>query len=151
MAFNQFDIIGALRTYCSNNSIRFVWGYDEFYANIENNLFDLQPNELVIVAYLGITPNMGRGSVPIDINYSGQFMIGRKFENASTTSANLDETALQKYDNRILDLYSLFLVHATAFSCLHELTLSVGEMFPLFNEYDVNMDFVMTNTISFVQ
>lgn len=76
-------------------------------------------------------------------------MLGRKFED--TTYASLDETALQKYDNRILELYSLLVTHITTFKCLHELDLVIGQIDPLFNEFDANVDFVAAQSISFVQ
>lgn len=151
MAFDKYDIIGALRTYCNYNSLRFVWQYDQFYANIENQWNDFQPNELILVADLRATPNMGRGSKEIDISYSGLFMLGRKFEAITTTSSSLDETALEKYDNRILDLYSLLILHATNFKCLHELDLTIGQLDPLFNEHDANIDFVVATDLTYVQ
>ena len=151
MAFNKYDIIGALRTYCNDNGLRFVWQFDQFYSNIENQWNDFQPNELILVADLRATPNMGRGSQEIEIAYNGLFMLGRKFEDALTTSASLDETALEKYDNRILDLYSLLILHATNFKCLHDLDLTIGQIDPLFNEYDANVDFVAATGLTFTQ
>jgi hypothetical protein len=149
MAFTNFDIIGALRTYCTTNSIKFIWQYDEFYANIQATQ-QYDPDELILVVDLLPNPLLSGNKVS-EITYNGLFMLGRKFDNINTTSATLDEHALQKYDRRLLDLTALLVFHATAFKCAHELDLNIGDINYLFNAFDTNIDFVAAQAIQFIQ
>lgn len=149
MAFANFDIIGALRTYAAANDLKFAWQLDEFYANIQaSQQFD--PEELFLVVDLLPTPVMS-GNKVAEVTYSGLFMLGRKFEAAGTTVASLDEHALQKYDRRLLELTGLLVQHAAAFKCIHQLDLDVGAMSYLVNGFDSNVDFVAAQNLNFVQ
>ena len=149
MAFTNFDIIGALRTYAAANGLKFAWQLDEFEANIQATQ-QYDPNELLLVVDLLPNPSIS-GNKVAEIEYTGLFMIGRKFEAAGTTLVSLDEGALQKYDRRLLELTGLLITHATAFKCMHELDLTVGAINYLPNGFDSNIDFVAANGLSFVQ
>jgi len=144
----NFDIIGALRTYCTTNNIKFIWQYDEFYANISTTQ-EYSLDHLIMVVDLKPTPIINGSNVG-DITYSGLMMIGKKFD-ADGLQASLDENQLQKYDRRLFELTSSLVTHAATFACDENLLLTMGQIDYLFNTFDANIDFVAAQAISFEQ
>lgn len=144
----QFDIIGALRSYCTANGIHFIWQYNEFCANMPADN-DYAVGDLVMVVDLLANPDVRNGKVA-DITYSGLVMLGRKFD-APGTVASLDETALQKYDRRLCALQTDLITHITTFACDNDLQLTVGQIEFILNDYDAIIDFAACRNISFVQ
>jgi len=144
----QFDIIGALRTYCETNEIKFIWQYDQFYANIEASQAYI-PEELIMVVDLKPSPIFS-GNKIAQINYSGLFMLGRKFDE-NGIGTNLDEKAIEKYDNRLKELSQLLISHLATFKCSNELDVVVGQMEYIINLFDSNIDFVAAQNIQIIQ
>jgi hypothetical protein len=144
----KFDIIGALRSYCVVEGIKFIWQYDEFYANIAATQ-QYGVNEKILVVDLKPLPQTV-GTKVGDITYSGLFMLGQKFDTGGL-AASLDETALQKYDRRLLALTSSLVNTATDFACDNGLMLTFSQIDYLFNAFDSGIDFVVCQNISFLQ
>jgi len=145
---DQFDIIGVLRSYCTDNNIQFIWRYDEFYANISAST-EYEAGQLVLVVDLKPTPILS-GSKVSEITYSGLMMLGRKFDEDGH-HASLDEDQLQKYDRRLLELTGMLVSIASSIACSNELDLTVGQINYLINMYDSNIDFAAAQNITFVQ
>ena len=58
------------------------------------------------------------------------------------TFSSIDETFLQKYDNRLKDLVSILVAFFNEIQCSEEATLNNCTMDYLLNRTDVNIDFV---------
>jgi len=144
----QFDIIGTLRTFCASRNIAFIWHIDEYYANIAAST-PYAAGQLILVVDLLPTPDVKNGKIA-DITYSGMVMLGRKFE-VSGTVASLDETALQKYDRRLQALSADLVSLMNTFACDNTLQLTFGQLDYVFNLYDSNIDFVVSQNTTFVQ
>ena len=150
MAFSQFDIIGALNTYCETNGIVFIWHYNEFEANITASQ-QYNTDQLILVVDLRPSPIMAEyGNKISEIAYSGLFMLGKKFD-ATGQPASPEEFAIQKYERRLLDLMQLLVYHAGAFKCEHDLGLTIGAMSYLINAFDSNIDFAVAEALTFTQ
>jgi len=143
---DQFDIIGALKTYAENLGMVFIWQYDTFYSNLTSNQ-QYNTGQLIMVVDLKPTPQIV-GLKVSEIVYNGLFMIGRKFD-SNGQQVSLDETQIQKYDRRLLTLTTNLITHTTTFACNNELTLEVGQIDYLFNTFDSNIDFVAAQSITF--
>jgi len=145
---DQFDIIGSLKTYVEALGHIFIWQKDQFYANL-TSIQEYTPGQLIFVVDLKPTPTMAGNRVS-DIVYDGLFMVGRKFD-ADGTAANLDETQIQKYERRLLALTTSLVTHVSTFACANSLILNIGSIDYGFNLFDSNIDFVMSQGISFTQ
>jgi hypothetical protein len=165
----KFDLVGALRTYCISKGWHFLYG-SAFYQNIEADEAYLN-GELILGADFNARPVYGRGMGITEIQYSGILLLGRKFDNDGTdavvddpgtpedetvlatndaTPASLDESMIQKYDRRLLELMTYLSGAIQALSCANELNVTNCEIKMDINKFDTNIDFVAAN-ITFVQ
>lgn len=135
---DRFDIVSALRTFATNKGWHFIFGSDE-YASLDQH--DYLVDENVFVCEITPLPIFGlHGGAVQDVTYSGIVMLGRKFE--LTTTASLDENMLQKYDNRLKDLWTLLANNIGVFACSNRLSIEVSNPANLINFYSTNIDFV---------
>lgn len=144
---NQFDIIGALRTYAESQGWAFLFG-SEWMQNYEASRNEYEDGQLVLGVDFDAVPTRSAGVIS-EISYNGTMILGRKFDD-DNTPANLDETYIQKYDRRLYELSTLMSDFIKAFSCLHELDVTAESMRMDLNKFDTNIDFV-ANTITFLQ
>lgn len=146
---NNFDLIGALRTFSSAKGWAFLSG-DNFFQNYEASKNDYTPGQLI----LGVdpplaTPKITQAGKIESITYQGLLMLGRKFESdletpaSVTTISNLDETFIQKYDRRLYELMNTLSTNLIAFSCSHELDILASQFELKLNTLDENVDFVV--------
>jgi hypothetical protein len=83
------------------------------------------------------------------VRYTGSILLGRKVD-ADGTDASLDETYLEKYDARLLELMQLLVIFIGQFGCDNELDIEGLELPHAINRFDSNIDFVGGN-VTFVQ
>lgn len=159
----NFDIIGQLRSFCQSKNIFFSAG-DRYYQNADLLEQALQPDQLIMLADFRSRPTFSKGgSVVQSIVYDGVILLGRKFESEvlddeeteeneaqPATEANLDETFLQKYDRRLMDLMQLLAGLMGEFVCANTLEISAMSMNHDINKFDENIDFVAA-TITILQ
>jgi len=143
----QFDIIGQLYRAAVANNWRFAAG-DNFYQNIELANNSIEIGQHVLTAEFNTTPTIINGRVT-EINYNGSIMLGRKVDNDGQI-ASLDETYLQKYNARLLELMQLLANFIGQFACDNELEITSIELVHSINNFDTNIDFVGGN-ITIVQ
>ena len=156
----NFDIVGALRAYAVANDWVFLAGVNA-YQNYSASQQEYKNSQLILGANLSAAPRIVNGKV-IEITYSGLIFLGQKFDDDGTpaipdnpetpedetetfndgTPANLDETFIQKYDRRLLNLMSLLTNHLGTFACSNELEISNFNIDIEINKYDANLDFV---------
>jgi len=144
----NFDLIGALADYAAANSMQFLSGAN-FYQNYEASQIEYENGQLVLTAEFSAAPAFSRGFKVGEIRYEGILAIGRKFEE-TTTMSTLDETFIQKYNARLLDLMTLLSNIIADFSCDNELEVTGCRMDMQLNKFDTNIDFIAA-TITFVQ
>ena len=145
---DNFDLIGALSDYATANSWAFLYG-DEAYKNFAASKNDYITNQLILGANpFTATPVITNAGKISQISYNGLLMLGRKFE--VSTAATLDETYIQKYNRRLLELSQLLATNIAAFACAEELEVSSSIFELRINSYDSNIDFVVGN-ITFLQ
>ena len=144
-----FDLIGALRTYASSLGWHFLYG-DSFMRNFEATKNTYASGDLILMSdpFTATPVYSTNGNKLISISYSGLLALGRKRE--TLTESNLDETWLQKYDNRLLTLLGTLSSNLITFSCAQELTLQAVNLAMNVNQLDENIDFV-TGTLTFLQ
>ena len=143
---DNFDLIGALKNYAENKGWVFLAGSMAF-QNYEATKNTYNTNQLVLGANFSANPTIINGAVT-EIRYPGLLFLGRKFE--SSTFSKLNETFIQKYDNRLKDLMGLITNMIINFSCYNELNAEGVTIEMELNRYDENLDFVGGN-ITFVQ
>ena len=147
----NFDIIGTLRTYAASKSWIFLSGA-EFYQNYEitRSTLDagLAAEKLILGAKFNAKPTFKNGVIT-SIQYSGSLMLGRKSETEGTYS-NLDETFIQKYDNRLLELMTLLGTAIGTIACANALDVSNVNFDMVVNRFDENIDGVECS-ITFIQ
>lgn len=141
----QFNIIGALRDYCTANDWHFIYGSNDY---INADYHSYKDDELVLVCEFNPTTIFNNYGLVDEIRYNGILMLGRKFE--TNTHSRLDETMLQKFDNRILELWQLLTNMISSFSCDNRLTVAYANGQLLINMTHNNIDFVSYN-IQFIQ
>lgn len=136
MQFNE--IITTLSDYCDANNIVFIYG-TMAYAEWEASQKEYQTDQLILVADISMNPTIRNGRVTTT-SYNVAAMLGRKFE--ATTQSDLNETYIQKYNNRLKDLIYLFAYHFGAFSCANDLVINGLNCRFDINRFDENIDFV---------
>lgn len=167
---NNFDLIGKLRTYASTNGWVFLSGTSAI-QNYEASQNEYKNGQLVLAADFNAAPQFTNAGKISQITYNGILMLGIKLDDDGTpaieddeetpavdetevfsdgTPANLDETFIQKYDRRLLDLMTLLANHIAAFACANELDVTGADFRLETNKFDTNIDFV-AGTITFVQ
>lgn len=135
---DRLDFISYLRSWCATNNIYFAAGESD-YINAVTDQNKFNDWDLILCADLRITPNFSDSGVA-SVTYSGYISLGRKRE--ETTYSSIDETWLQKYDNRLRDLVSMLVSFFEELQCDEEATLNSCTMDYLLNKTDVNIDFV---------
>lgn len=143
---DKLDFISYLRNWCTTNKIYFAPGESEYVNAIaDQNKFN--DWELILCADLRITPNFSDTGVE-SVTYSGYISLGRKRE--EVTYSSIDETWMQKYDNRLKDLVGMLVSFFDNLQCNEDATLNSCTMDYLLNRTDVNIDFVSASvSISF--
>lgn len=144
----NFDLIGELRTYAAANSMQFLSGA-QWNQNYEASQKDYENGQLVLTVDFEAVPVFSRGYKISEIRYEGVIALGRKFEETPTMSS-LDETFIQKYDNRLLDLMTMLSNAISDFACDNELEVLNVRMAMQLNKFDTNIDFIAAS-ITFVQ
>jgi hypothetical protein len=144
----QFDIIGALETYALGRGWLFYYTFDDFYSNIGvTQQFD--QDKLILIADFQAEPIIKNGVIP-EITYNCLLMLGRKFELAGTVSS-MDETPMQKYDNRLKELAQLLSNGMAEFACNEELEITSFPVVVEVNQFNTNIDFASAVNAIFVQ
>lgn len=135
---DRLDFISYLRSWCATNKIYFAAGEQDYInATTDQNVFGNW--DLIMCADLTLTPNFSETGVE-SVTYNGYISLGRKREEA--TYSSIDETFLQKYDNRLKDLVAMLVNFFGELQCQEEATLNNCTMDYLLNRTDVNIDFV---------
>jgi hypothetical protein len=142
-----FDLIGQLRSYAASQGWGFAAG-DNFYQNIEVANQTLTAGQLVLTAEFNTSPSIVNGRV-VQVTYSGSIMLGRK-QDFDGQQSTLDETYIQKYDRRLLELMTLLANAIGDFTCTNELEITAIEFVHSINTFNTNIDFVGGN-ITIVQ
>jgi len=147
---DKFDLIGALKTFAADNNMHFLSG-DNFNQNYEASQKTYDDGQFVLTADYNAGVAFSRGGAIGDITYTGILALGRKFEELpATTVSNLDETFIQKYDARLLELMSKICEVIKDFMCEHELEVPLADFRLELNKFDTNIDFVAGN-VTFIQ
>lgn len=143
----QFDIIGAWRTYATNIIRGWVFlAGDKFHQNYEASKYTFTPDQIILSCFFraGVVYNESNGIN--NITYTGTIALGRKIDDNTNptpdTVSSLDETFIQKYDNRLLELSQLLASTLKDFSCTNQLSITSCNMDMFLNRYDENIDFV---------
>ena len=144
----NFDLIGQLESYAAAHSMQFLSGA-QFNQNYEASQKEYENGQLVLTAEFDASPSFSRGFKIGEIRYEGIIALGRKFEEIDTMST-LDETFIQKYNARLLDLMTMLAGVISEFSCDNELEVTTVRMGMQLNKFDTNIDFI-TAQITFVQ
>lgn len=143
----MFDIVTKLRTFAeaAPRGWLFIYGNDQ-YANADEIIQDLEPDQLVFVADLNVSPVYGQEGGINDVVFTGGIMLGQKRE--AETESSLDETMIQKYERRLQDLSNSLFIALGDFSCANGYTISnINARYDI-NKFDENLDFVAA-TITF--
>jgi len=167
---DKFDLIGSLRTYAATQKWVFLSGASSI-QNCEASQNEYKNGQLVLAADFNASPQFTNAGKISQITYNGILMLGVKFDDDGTpaieddeetllidesetfndgTPASLDETFIQKYDRRLLDLMELLANHITLFACANELDVTNADFRLEINKFDTNIDFV-AGTITFIQ
>jgi hypothetical protein len=153
----KYDLIGQLKRYALANNMVFLSGA-KFNQNYEADQAEYKNGQLILSADFLVYPTIVNG-VSNPIKYTGAIALGIKFDDSNTIvkpdfadgqPANLDETFIQKYDARLLDLMILLASHIGSFSCDNELEIENITMVPELNKFDTNIDFVSAQ-LTFIQ
>ena len=144
----NFDLIGELQTYAAAHSMQFLSGAS-FNQNYEASQNEYENGQLVLTAEFDAAPAFSAAGKIGSITYTGLLGLGRKFEEV-TTMSTLDETFIQKYNARLLELMQLLSVAIADFACENELEVTNCQMAMQLNKFDTNIDFVVA-TITLVQ
>jgi len=140
---DQFDLIGALNSYATSKGWKFLYG-DNFNRNYQASKNTYTAGMLILGADPFIAkPVYSEYGKITQIEYSGLVMLGRKLE--ATTSSKLDETYLQKYNNRLKELSGTLSTNLIAFACANSLTISSAQFELSINNLDANIDFVIAS------
>ncbi len=137
---DRFDIVGALRTYAASKGWHFIYGSRDYQSA---DFHSYTTNQLVLIVEIEPSAMFSEGGAVQSVDYNGVIMLGRKFE--ALTESNLDETMLQKYDNRLKDLWSIAYNSLGAFACTNRMSIETSSPATLINMLSVNIDFVSFN------
>jgi hypothetical protein len=152
------DIRKALKDFCTDKGLVFLYGRTDYINAVESN-HEYLADELVMVADFEISLKFAN-NLAIGASYSGIIMLGRKSETNTVlpipdppaqpetvqTISSLDETMDQKYDRRLSELLELLQVYISQFACANELEVNSVVMSPDINKFDTNLDFVVAKT-----
>jgi len=141
-----FGLVDKLRDYCTDHNWVFIYGNDSF-ANALTDSHKYLANQKILVADFSCLPVI-EGSKVQSMTYTGVMMLGQKCE--AITKSTLDETPIQKYDNRLKELSQLLTIAIGQISCDNEMeVIGLNMKFDL-NKFDLNADFVACS-LNFIQ
>jgi hypothetical protein len=167
---NNFDLVGALNSYCTTNDIVFLYG-ETFMQNYEASQHEYYNGQKILTASFTAQPLYGQGNAISQITYNGVMALGIKFDDDGTsnveddpdtplvdetatyndgTPASLDETHYQKYVRRLLTLMSDLDTVIRAIACANTLEITNCLIRLDYNKFDTNIDFAVAE-ITFVQ
>jgi len=141
-----FGLVDKLRDYCTAHNWVFIYGNESF-ANALTDSHKYQPNQKILVADFSCLPVI-EGSKVQSMTYTGVMMLGQKCE--AITKSTLDETPIQKYDNRLKSLSQLLTIAIGQISCDNEMEVTGLNMKFDLNKFDLNADFVACS-LNFIQ
>lgn len=134
-------MIDILRTYCSTHDINFIYG-TRAYQNAISGRKKYNAGERILLADFRIRPQF-EGYKVSRTQWEGTLALGQVSE--ETTRANLSEFPIEKYDNRLKQLYADLLEIIKEISCTNDISvISATIRFDL-NKFDLNADFVAGN------
>lgn len=145
---DNFDLIGQLAAYAASHTMHFLSGA-QFNQNYEASQEEYSNGQLVLTAEFDAAVAFSRGYAVGSITYTGVIALGRKFEEADTV-ASLDETFIQKYNNRLHDLMTLLTGVIADFACDNELSVEQCQFRMDLNKFDTNIDFIAAS-VTFIQ
>jgi hypothetical protein len=148
---NFFGLVDELRSYCTTKGYMFVYGSDD-YKNIIAGKTKIPVDKLILFCDpVECVPIYAGGRI-VSMNYNVGLGLGRKSEVISSvkTVSSLDETWLQKHDNRLNELSSLIGILIGDISCNNELDVTNANVTMSINKFDINVDFVRAD-LTFVQ
>ena len=147
-----FGLVDTIREYCSENGISFIYGNDAYQNALSDGSVD--SNQLILLADFNCRPSIEGGRV-VSVEYSGVLSLGSKCESITVddvttdTESSLNETPIEKYDNRLKYLSTQLASIIGDLMCDNELTISNIDIKFDLNKFDLNADFVAaTLTIS---
>src|SRR4030042_619625 len=116
-----FGLVEVIRTYCTTNSITFIYGNDA-YANALADSTTYTENKLILIADFNAVPDIQAGTV-VNVKYSGVMSLGMKTEDNDgvVTESSLEETPIQKWDRRLKYLSQQLAVVIGALACDNDL------------------------------
>ena len=146
-----YDIIGALRTYATHEDQDWIFlSGPNWMQDYEATQAEYAAGQLVLGADFQEAIPTRRNGVVSEIKYPGILVLGRKFDSAlAGTHVNLDETFIQKYDSRLLDLTTAMSNFIKEFVCENGLDTENENMSLRLNSLDETIDFAV-NRITFV-
>lgn len=136
---DNFDIIGALKSYADTNEMHFLSG-SNWYQNYEASQNVYEDGQLVLACDFNASPVYSKSNALTEIRYDGVIMLGIKFD-ADGDAANLDETFYQKYISRLKYLMQQLNTTVQAVACANELTITSVRTTLDLNKFDTNIDF----------
>lgn len=135
----RFDIIGELRSQANSKGWIFTAG-DDFYKSIDLANENIDAGDIVLTCMFNATPTIRNGRV-VDVEYSGAISLGRK-QDEDGTEATLDESYLDKYDSRLLELTTMLVTFIGQFACDNELEIVNMTLAQSINTFGSNIDFI---------
>ena len=165
----NFDLIGALRTFATSKGWVFLSGPTSI-QNYEASQQEYVNGQIVMSADFTAAPDYTNAGKISEITYNGVIALGRKCDDDGTenipddpetpedetvnyndgTASSLDETFIQKYDRRLLELMTLLSNNIAEFACDNELEITAANFRMETNKFDTNIDFV-AGTITIIQ
>lgn len=143
----NFDIIGAIRTYCETLDYIFIAG-DNFYINADLSKYRIDIGKTIITALFTAAPEYSDGQIT-RITYNGVLTCGVKVDSEGY-SASLDESFIQKYDRRLLSLMGTLSTFIQNFMCDNALDVTGTRMLAMLNRFAENIDYIEA-TLTFIQ
>ena len=139
---NLFDLIAYLNTWCQSNKVYFCAG-PEHYNNIvvDNTIYENY--DLILCVAFNMIPQYGEVGLT-GVTYQGSIALGRKREvtDDEQTESSLDETFMQKYTRRLVDLAGKLNDILEGLQCEQDAYIDSCTMNYVLNKYDLNVDFV---------
>lgn len=143
----NFDIIGAIQTYCTANDYHFISG-DSFYINADLSRLEIKTGDIIITALFTASPEYSDGVIN-KITYNGVLSCGIKIDLTGEV-ASLDETYQQKYDRRLLSLMGILSNAISDISCNNSLDVTGVKLLAMINRFAENIDYI-EGTVTFIQ
>jgi hypothetical protein len=133
------DLIGTLSSYCEEHNIIFLPGA-EYLQNIDISNVTINVDQYILSVMFECDKTVSNNRVT-DRTYNGVMRLGRKLE--VNTMSTLDETYLQKYSARLLDLENALEDLIQTIACENELLIKNYKTLSELNKFDENLDFVV--------